>query len=57
MLILLPFVLVVVILALINHIYYSDAKPINMQKPQHAEKKVNSQDTTKKYLDKYIKNR
>ncbi len=57
MLILLPFILILVILAAIDHIYYSDAKPISMKKTQHIEKKVNSQDTTKKYLDKYIKNR
>ncbi len=55
MLILLPFVLIIVILATINHIYYSDIKPINIQKTQHVEKNVNSQDAIKKYLDKYIK--
>ncbi len=55
MLILLPFILIILIIAAINHVYYSDTKPIYTQKSQYIEKNESNHDATKKYLDRYIK--
>ncbi|NOX14478.1 MAG: hypothetical protein GXP61_00280 [Epsilonproteobacteria bacterium] len=55
MLILLPLVLIIVVIAAINHIYYSDINPAHVDKSKHIEKNIKNQDAAKKYLDKYIK--
>ncbi len=55
MLMILPFVVVILIIVAINHIYYSDVKPKNIKDPQQIEKKLGKQDVTQNYLDKYIK--
>ncbi len=55
MLMILPFVIVILIIVAINHIYYSDVKPKNLKNPLHVEKKADRQDATQEYLDRYIK--
>ena len=55
MLVLLPFLVVILVIVAINHIYYSDVKPRNLKEPLHVEKKLDKQDITQNYLDKYIK--
>jgi len=57
MLILLPFVIIIVIIAVINHVYYADTKPMQVKDSTHVEKKVKSVNEANKYIDKYIKNR
>lgn len=57
MLILLPFVIIIVIIAVINHVYYADTKPMQVKDSTHVEKKVKSVNEASKYIDKYIKNR
>ncbi|MFK5880942.1 MAG: hypothetical protein QM482_01905 [Sulfurospirillum sp.] len=55
MLMILPFLVVILIIVAINHIYYSDVKSKNLKTPSHVEKKLDKRDTTQSYLDKYIK--
>ncbi len=55
MLMILPFVVVILIIVAINHIYYSDVKPKNPKEPLHVEKKLTKQDEAQNYLDRYIK--
>jgi len=55
MLMILPFVVVILIIVAINHIYYSDVKPKNLKNSQQIEKRLDKQDVTQNYLDKYIK--
>ncbi len=55
MLMLLPFLVIILIIVAINNIYYSDVKPKNPKDPLHVEKKLDKQDVTQNYLDKYIK--
>ena len=52
---LLPFLVIILIIVAINNIYYSDVKPKNPKDPLHVEKKLDKQDVTQNYLDKYIK--
>ena len=55
MLMILPFVVVILVIVAINHIYYSDVKPKNLKNSRQIEKKADRQDATQKYLDRYIK--
>lgn len=55
MLILLPFVLIIVIIAVINHVYYSDVEPKNVTPPKVLQQGAMEANQTKNYLDKYIK--
>jgi len=55
MIMLLPFVIIIVIIAVINHIYYADTKPIQVKKSTHVEKKAKDMGEVGKYIDKYIK--
>ncbi len=52
---LLPFLVIILIIVAINNIYYSDVKPKNPKDSLHVEKKLDKQDVTQNYLDKYIK--
>ncbi len=52
---LLPFLIIILIIVAINNIYYSDVKPKNLKDPLHVEKRLDKQDVTQNYLDKYIK--
>ncbi|MBV5278133.1 MAG: hypothetical protein J0647_03690 [Campylobacteraceae bacterium] len=54
MLILLPFIIIILIVVAIDYIYYSDVKPSN-NPTKEISKKVDDQNTSKQYLDKYIK--
>jgi len=55
MLILLPFVLIIMIIAVINHVYYADTKPVQVKQSTHIEKKIKLKGEASKYIDKYIK--
>ena len=55
MLILIPFLVIILIIVAINDIYYSDVKPKNIKENKQIEKRLNQQDETQNYLDKYIK--
>ena len=55
MLILLPFVLIIVIIAVINHVYYADTKPMQVKNSKHVEKKTKNTNEASKYIEKYIK--
>ena len=57
MLILLPFIIIIVIIAVINHIYYADTKPMQVKNSTYIEKKAKDANEANKYIDKYIKNR
>ena len=54
MLILVPFIVIVVIIIAIDQLYYSDAKP-SLVPPKEAQGRVLETNTTKSYLDRYIK--
>ncbi|MDD2383516.1 MAG: hypothetical protein PHN18_04955 [Sulfurospirillaceae bacterium] len=55
MLILLPFVLIIVIIAVINHVYYPDVAPKNTTPPTVVQQGLSDTNKTNNYLDKYIK--
>ncbi|MDD3343350.1 MAG: hypothetical protein PHR87_07235 [Sulfurospirillaceae bacterium] len=55
MLILLPFVLIIVIIAVINHIYYPDIAPKDVTSPKALHQGLPDTNKTNSYLDKYIK--
>jgi hypothetical protein len=55
MLILLPFVIIIAIIAVINHVYYADTKPIQVKKTTHVEKKIKDTGEANRYINKYIK--
>jgi len=55
MLILIPFLVIILIIVAINNIYYSDVKPKNIKEKRQIEKRLNQQDETQNYLNKYIK--
>ena len=55
MLILLPFVLIIVIIAVINHVYYPDVAPKDVTPTQEEHQGLHDANKTNNYLDKYIK--
>jgi len=55
MLILIPVLVIIFIIVAINSIYYSDVKPKNIKENKQIEKRLNQQDETQNYLNKYIK--
>jgi len=55
MLILIPFLIIILVIVAINHIYYSDVKPKNIKENKQIEKRLNQHEESQNYLDKYIK--
>ena len=54
MLIIVPFIVIILIVMAIDHLYYSDAKP-NVVPPKEVQQSVRETNTTNTYIDKYIK--
>jgi len=55
MLMILPFLVVILVIVAINHIYYSDVKPKNLKDSKQIEKRLDKRDTAQNYLNRYIK--
>jgi hypothetical protein len=51
----LPFLVVILVIVAINHIYYSDVKPKNLKDSKQIEKRLDKRDTAQNYLNRYIK--
>jgi len=50
-LILIPFIIIILIILSVDHLYYSDVKP----KENVTEKKIEKSDSRKNYVNKYLK--
>lgn len=53
MLILIPLLLIILVLYVIDAVYFEDVKPKKMKEPQSISKENNA--STQKYLDKYLR--
>jgi hypothetical protein len=55
MIFLVPILVIILIIVAIDHIYFSDTKPKDAPPPKEVHRFQSDTNTTKAYLDRYIK--